>query len=132
MWAEVIGVCLSLSSMIWIPVYAIYYVVVTPGSIKEVKFYFSLISSFDIDRSILFEFYMSKNLQFEFKDRRNVSEYSERFETEHKIASETTEGGEIGSDTNVGEQRRIDHEEQQFPQSNMIAVKIASLFLIRL
>uniref|UniRef100_V9IJ29 Sodium-and chloride-dependent GABA transporter 1 n=2 Tax=Apis cerana TaxID=7461 RepID=V9IJ29_APICE len=34
-WAEVIGVCLSLSSMIWIPVYAIYYVVVTPGSIKE-------------------------------------------------------------------------------------------------
>lgn len=118
--------------MIWIPVYAIYYVVVTPGSIKEVKFYFSLISSFDIDRSILFEFYTSKNLQFEFKDRRNVSEYSERFETEHKIASETTEGGEIGSDTNVGEQRRIDHEEQQFPQSNMIAVKIASLFLIRL
>lgn len=39
-WAEVIGVCLSLSSMIWIPVYAIYYVVVTPGSIKEVKFLF--------------------------------------------------------------------------------------------
>lgn len=75
---------------------------------------------------------MSKNLQFEFKDRCNVSEYSERFETEHKIASKTTEGGEIGSDTNVGEQRRIDHEEQQFPQSNMIAVKIASLFLIRL
>ncbi|XP_043803803.1 sodium- and chloride-dependent GABA transporter 1-like [Apis laboriosa] len=34
-WAEVIGVCLSLSSMIWIPVYAVYYVVVTPGSIKE-------------------------------------------------------------------------------------------------
>lgn len=40
-WAEVIGVCLSLSSMIWIPVYAVYYVVVTPGSIKEVKFYLS-------------------------------------------------------------------------------------------
>ncbi|XP_032672523.1 sodium- and chloride-dependent GABA transporter 1-like [Odontomachus brunneus] len=34
-WAEIVGVCLSLSSMIWIPVYAIYYVIVTPGSIKE-------------------------------------------------------------------------------------------------
>ncbi|OAD62007.1 Sodium- and chloride-dependent GABA transporter 1 [Eufriesea mexicana] len=34
-WAEVVGVCLSLSSMIWIPGYALYYVIVTPGSIKE-------------------------------------------------------------------------------------------------
>lgn len=57
-------------------------------------------------------------------------EYSEGFETEHKVASKITEGGEIGSDTNVGEQRRIDHEEQQFPQSNMIAVK--NRFLISL
>lgn len=58
------------------------------------------------------------------EDRCNFSaEYSERFETEHKVASKITKGGEIGSDTNVGEQRGIDHEEQQFPQSNMIAVK---------
>nr|XP_033190584.1 sodium- and chloride-dependent GABA transporter 1-like [Bombus vancouverensis nearcticus]XP_033190585.1 sodium- and chloride-dependent GABA transporter 1-like [Bombus vancouverensis nearcticus] len=34
-WAEIVGVCLSLSSMIWIPGYALYYVIVTPGSIKE-------------------------------------------------------------------------------------------------
>ncbi|EFN82579.1 Sodium- and chloride-dependent GABA transporter 1 [Harpegnathos saltator] len=34
-WAEIVGVCLSLSSMIWIPAYAVYYVIVTPGSIKE-------------------------------------------------------------------------------------------------
>ncbi|XP_076753819.1 sodium- and chloride-dependent GABA transporter 1 [Xylocopa sonorina] len=34
-WAEAVGVCLSLSSMIWIPGYAVYYVIVTPGSIKE-------------------------------------------------------------------------------------------------
>ncbi|RLU24054.1 hypothetical protein DMN91_004263 [Ooceraea biroi] len=34
-WAEIVGVCLSLSSMIWIPAYALYYVIVTPGSIKE-------------------------------------------------------------------------------------------------
>ncbi|XP_076163039.1 sodium- and chloride-dependent GABA transporter 1 [Ptiloglossa arizonensis] len=34
-WAEIVGVCLSLSSMVWIPGYAIYYLIVTPGSIKE-------------------------------------------------------------------------------------------------
>ncbi|KYM75589.1 Sodium-dependent serotonin transporter [Atta colombica] len=34
-WAEVVGVCLSLSSMIWIPGYALYYVISTPGSFKE-------------------------------------------------------------------------------------------------
>ncbi|KOC67677.1 Sodium- and chloride-dependent GABA transporter 2 [Habropoda laboriosa] len=34
-WAEVVGVCLSVSSMIWIPAYALYYVTVNPGSIKE-------------------------------------------------------------------------------------------------
>ncbi|XP_047346351.1 sodium- and chloride-dependent creatine transporter 1-like isoform X3 [Vespa velutina] len=34
-WAEIVGFCLSISSMIWIPLYAIYYVFVTPGSIKE-------------------------------------------------------------------------------------------------
>lgn len=83
----------------------------------------------------MFEFYVSKNFHFSikaFKDRSNFSEYYERFETEHKITSKITEGGEIGSDTNVGEQRGIDHEEQQFSKSNMIAVKMASLFLIRL
>lgn len=34
-WAEIVGVCLSLSSMVWIPAYALYYVIMTPGSIKE-------------------------------------------------------------------------------------------------
>ncbi|CAK9831516.1 Sodium- and chloride-dependent GABA transporter 1 [Anthophora retusa] len=34
-WAEFVGFCLSFSSMIWIPAYAIYYVIVNPGSIKE-------------------------------------------------------------------------------------------------
>ncbi|XP_011156695.1 sodium- and chloride-dependent GABA transporter 1 [Solenopsis invicta] len=34
-WAEIVGVCLSLSSMIWIPGYALYYVIMTPGSFKE-------------------------------------------------------------------------------------------------
>ncbi|KAK0080226.1 hypothetical protein PV325_014170 [Microctonus aethiopoides] len=34
-WAEIVGFCLSFSSMIWVPGYAIYYVLMTPGSIKE-------------------------------------------------------------------------------------------------
>ncbi|XP_014481619.1 PREDICTED: sodium- and chloride-dependent GABA transporter 1-like [Dinoponera quadriceps] len=34
-WAERVGMCLSFSSMMWIPAYAISYVLVTPGSIKE-------------------------------------------------------------------------------------------------
>ncbi|XP_011880464.1 PREDICTED: sodium- and chloride-dependent GABA transporter 1-like [Vollenhovia emeryi] len=34
-WAEIVGVCLSLSSMAWIPGYALYYVIITPGSFKE-------------------------------------------------------------------------------------------------
>ncbi|EEB19003.1 sodium-dependent nutrient amino acid transporter, putative [Pediculus humanus corporis] len=34
-WGEVIGLILSFSSMIWIPGYAIYYLIKTPGSFKE-------------------------------------------------------------------------------------------------
>ncbi|KAG8234332.1 hypothetical protein J437_LFUL016790 [Ladona fulva] len=34
-WAEVLGFGMSLASMVWIPVYAIYYVLSQPGSIKE-------------------------------------------------------------------------------------------------
>ncbi|XP_059482316.1 sodium- and chloride-dependent GABA transporter 1-like isoform X2 [Neocloeon triangulifer] len=34
-WAEVIGLCLCFSSMIWIPAYAIYYVLCMPGTIME-------------------------------------------------------------------------------------------------
>ncbi|XP_020298339.1 sodium- and chloride-dependent GABA transporter 1-like [Pseudomyrmex gracilis] len=35
LWADIIGVCLSLSSMLWIPGYALYYIISTPGSITE-------------------------------------------------------------------------------------------------
>ncbi|XP_029665225.1 sodium- and chloride-dependent GABA transporter 1-like [Formica exsecta] len=34
-WAEMVGVCLSLSSIIWIPAYALYYVIIMPGTFKE-------------------------------------------------------------------------------------------------
>ncbi|XP_045474290.1 sodium- and chloride-dependent GABA transporter 1-like isoform X1 [Harmonia axyridis] len=34
-WANVIGLCLSLASMMWIPVYAIYYVIKGPGTLLE-------------------------------------------------------------------------------------------------
>ena len=39
MWAEIVGFALSFSSMIWIPAYAIYYVIMNPGTIKEVEKY---------------------------------------------------------------------------------------------
>lgn len=35
-WAEVLGICISLSSMLWIPLYAVYYVLSTPGTLREV------------------------------------------------------------------------------------------------
>ncbi|KAK7792946.1 hypothetical protein R5R35_008084 [Gryllus longicercus] len=34
-WAEAIGLMMSIASMIWVPAYAIYYVVASPGSFKE-------------------------------------------------------------------------------------------------
>ncbi|KDR11741.1 sodium- and chloride-dependent GABA transporter 2-like isoform X3 [Zootermopsis nevadensis] len=34
-WAEGLGFCMSFASMIWIPAYAIYYVLATPGTVKE-------------------------------------------------------------------------------------------------
>ena len=37
MWAEALGLCISASSMIWVPAYAIYYVLSRPGSIMEVR-----------------------------------------------------------------------------------------------
>ncbi|XP_046462930.1 sodium- and chloride-dependent GABA transporter 1-like [Daphnia pulex] len=35
-WAEVIGIIISLSSMLWIPGYAAYYIITTPGTLREV------------------------------------------------------------------------------------------------
>ncbi|XP_017778990.1 PREDICTED: sodium- and chloride-dependent GABA transporter 1-like [Nicrophorus vespilloides] len=34
-WANIIGFCISLSSMVWVPIYAIYYCIAGPGSISE-------------------------------------------------------------------------------------------------
>jgi hypothetical protein len=39
-WAETIGLCICLSSMIWIPGYAIYYLLWQPNSILEVRLFF--------------------------------------------------------------------------------------------
>jgi len=36
-WAESFGICLSLSSMLWIPLYALYYIISTPGTIRQVN-----------------------------------------------------------------------------------------------
>ena len=35
-WAEILGLLMSFSSMIWVPGYAIYYVLTQPGTIMEV------------------------------------------------------------------------------------------------
>merc|ERR1712032_1073965 len=34
-WAEILGLLMSFSSMIWVPGYAIYYVLTQPGTIME-------------------------------------------------------------------------------------------------
>lgn len=34
-WAEIMGLCISFSSMIWVIIYAIYFMVTTPGTLKE-------------------------------------------------------------------------------------------------
>lgn len=35
-WAEILGLFISFSSMIWVPAYAIYYLTTQPGTLKEV------------------------------------------------------------------------------------------------
>jgi solute carrier family 6 GABA transporter-like protein 1 len=35
-WAEVLGLCFSFASMIWVPGYALYYVLTQPGTIMQV------------------------------------------------------------------------------------------------
>jgi solute carrier family 6 GABA transporter-like protein 1 len=34
-WAEIMGLCISFSSMIWVPIYVIYFLATTPGTLKE-------------------------------------------------------------------------------------------------
>ena len=38
-WAEGMGVCMSLASMVWVPAYAIYYLATQPGTFREVGHY---------------------------------------------------------------------------------------------
>jgi hypothetical protein len=35
-WAEIIGFCLSISSMMWVPLYALYFALTGPGTVFEV------------------------------------------------------------------------------------------------
>jgi len=42
-WAEGLGFCMSFASMIWVPAYAIYYVLTAPGSIKEVSEFIAIL-----------------------------------------------------------------------------------------
>lgn len=47
-WGEGLGIIISLMSMIWIPLYAIYYLVTEPGTLKQVG------TINDNDNSIIF------------------------------------------------------------------------------
>ncbi len=38
-WAEYMGLCISFTSMIWVPGYAIYYLATAPGTFREVRFW---------------------------------------------------------------------------------------------
>ena len=38
-WGEMMGLCMSFASMMWVPIYAIYYVLTQPGTIVEVCVY---------------------------------------------------------------------------------------------
>jgi solute carrier family 6 GABA transporter-like protein 1 len=49
-WAEGLGFCMSFASMIWVPAYAIYYVLATPGSVKEVSEFLAIF--WHVSRSI--------------------------------------------------------------------------------
>ena len=40
-WAEYMGLCMSFASMVWVPLYAVYYVLTQPGTFKEVRVFFS-------------------------------------------------------------------------------------------
>lgn len=37
LWADIIGLCISFSSMMWVPVYALYYVFTEPGTVIQVS-----------------------------------------------------------------------------------------------
>ena len=41
-WAEGMGLCMSFASMVWVPLYAIYYLLTQPGTLKEVSFFKSI------------------------------------------------------------------------------------------
>ena len=36
-WAEGMGLCMSFASMVWVPGYAIYYLLTQPGTFREVS-----------------------------------------------------------------------------------------------
>lgn len=37
-WGEYLGICMSAVSMMWIPLYMIYYLIKEPGTLAEVSF----------------------------------------------------------------------------------------------
>lgn len=41
-WGEGLGITISLISMVWIPLYAVYYLMTEPGTLKQVRIVFNI------------------------------------------------------------------------------------------
>ena len=70
-WAEYLGLLISFSSMMWVPIYAIYYLVTQPGTFMEVSknnFEFSnRHTKCSAGFNMLFEVFLCKNNQTVFQ-----------------------------------------------------------------
>jgi len=114
-WAEIVGVCLSFSSMIWIPGYALYYIIITPGSFKEVNLNVFICKLYAYEKAIphYYRTFIAAGFIWIVDVIHHYgffSERSERSATKHKIACKVTKGRKISRDTHVGEQRRLNYE----------------------
>ena len=55
MYAHIIGLGMSLASMLWIPGYAIYYIVTQRGSLRDVSYLLNVIKMRDTFQSYEFQ-----------------------------------------------------------------------------
>ena len=61
-WGEMMGLCMSFASMMWVPIYAIYYVLTQPGTIVEVCVYSIFFISYTFFGCILLSRILTANL----------------------------------------------------------------------
>ena len=61
-WGEMMGLCMSFASMMWVPIYAIYYVLTQPGTIVEVCVYSIFFISYTFFDYVLLPRILTANL----------------------------------------------------------------------